>query len=449
MSTNRQSSVNTTKGKIIVYFLAAPEDEEQTKAVKKYLSPVIRSSKIPIEILSDFEIPPGQDINEYKLQLYDSDIVLAFISADFINDDQTYIRTQKVIERYNKDETVMLPILVRNCMWKSTPFVNLPLLPKNTQPLNNKQYWNSEDDALTSVVNDIYESINKFSYEKAQEEPAESDISELLSDAAVEEAPIEDVVSTLTPEIEEVISELAPEAEVKESVVEEAVLEITPEVESSKDIGGLVEQLEEISEPKPVEQAPAAPEVKKVEPEPIKTKVEGKDKSHVDLQVDWRKEYYRRVLWKRAAAFILDQILTFIPLIFIGQNIGIIGSIFFGIDDSMFAEAEELKFGDLFVIIIFPMLFYFVICAIVESSKYKGTFGKLIMRMEITDGQGERIGFFRAFFRNIFRFCTGYLYLLIIPFIFQIISYIKSKKLFHDHWTNTIVGERLKKEKRT
>jgi hypothetical protein len=38
----------------------------------------------------------------------------------------------------------------------------LPLLPKNLQPLNNKQFWNSEDDAVVSVVSDLYDSINEF-----------------------------------------------------------------------------------------------------------------------------------------------------------------------------------------------------------------------------------------------------------------------------------------------
>ena len=37
------------------------------------------------------------------------------------------------------------------------------LLPKNQHPLNDKQFWNSEDDALTSVVSDIYNAINDFS----------------------------------------------------------------------------------------------------------------------------------------------------------------------------------------------------------------------------------------------------------------------------------------------
>ena len=442
MSTSTQSSVPTKKGKISVYFLAAPEDEEQTKAVKKYLSPVVRSSEIPIEILSDFEIPPGQDINEYKLQLYDADIVLAFISADFINDDQTYIRTQKVIERYNNNETVMLPILVRNCMWKSTPFVNLPLLPKNTQPLNNKQFWNSEDDALTSVVNDIYASINEFSYEDVVEESAEADISE-MTDTNMVESMEEQTVSEITKEveaseaiIEEAKSEITPEVEEMEPVVQDAIEEIEPQDVVDKDASGLAEQLEEISEPEPIEEPSVVPEVKKIEPEPTKTKVKGE--GNIDLQVDWRKKYYRRVLWKRALAFILDQVLTYVPLFIIGMLIGM--EVF-----DVNLESDTMSTQDWLGLFISPLILYFVVCAIVESSKYKGTFGKLIMRMEITDRQGNRIGFVRAFFRNILRFITGYLFIFIIPFIIQFFTYRKYKKLFHDQISYTVVGERLKK----
>ncbi|WOD42060.1 RDD family protein [Hwangdonia lutea] len=423
MATSTQSSTPVKKGKITVYFLAAPEDEDQTKAVKKYLSPVVRNSEIPIEILSDFEIPPGQDINEYKPQLYDADIVLAFISADFINDDQTYIRTQKVIEKYNNDENVLLPILVRNCMWKSTPFVNLPLLPKNTQPLNNKQFWNSEDDAFTSVVNDIYESINEFSYNNVETvedeivaEASKADISELLSEMEITE-PTKDTTTAS--------SKADSETEVPDSTE------------------ALAEQVEDVVETEQTK-APIIEKVAKSETVKPRTR---KKIANVDMQVDWRKKYYRRVLWKRALAFILDQILTTLPLFLIGSIIGGVGWSAFTSEEVIMDETAELTMNDWLFFIIIPMLLYFVVSAVVESSRYKGTFGKMIMKMEITDRQGNRIGFFRAFFRNILRFITGYLYVLIIPFIIQIFTYRKYKKLFHDQITYTVVGERLKQEK--
>src|SRR4029079_15887921 len=102
------------------------------------------------------------DVDEHRQLLLDADIVLSLISVDFISDDDVYERCKKVIERHNSGETLMISILVRNCLWKASPLAKFAVLPKNLQPLNNKQYWNSEDDALTSVVSDIYDSISQM-----------------------------------------------------------------------------------------------------------------------------------------------------------------------------------------------------------------------------------------------------------------------------------------------
>jgi len=407
MATTDQQSNSKKTSSISVYFLAAPEDEKQCTEIKKHLSPVIRSSKIPIEINSDFEIPPGEDINEYKLKLYEADIVLAFISADFINDDQTYIRTQKVIERYNNNETVMLPILVRNCMWKSTPFVNLPLLPKNTQPLNNKHFWNSEDDALTAVVSDIYESIKEFTYdEPVIEEPAK-----------VEAVKVDQTVH-------------------------------------------VVEQVVEPAETKMAKETPIQPETIKSQPQPSKQKVASKKPPQAPLDVNWRKKYHRTTLWKRGFAFFLDQILTAIPAIIGAMILAFV--LWPDLMESTGAKAVE----DTYFTIGFALIIYFVICAIFESSKWRGTFGKRILKLEITNKLGERIGFFKAFWRNILRWLIAYSYLLIfaaiiplgenftyelyqilfaIPLVLQIITFIKYKKLFHDQISFTVVGEQIKR----
>ncbi len=388
MATN-QSQVPTDA--INIYFLAAPEDEQQCIAVKKYLGPIIRNSKRHIEIESDFEIPPGQDVKEYKEKLYQADIVLAFISSDFINNDETYQRTQKVIERYNRNETVMLPILVRNCMWKSTPFVNLPLLPKNIQPLNNKQFWNSEDDALTAVVTDIYESIKDFSYENATEaEMADEKFSELLADAHI------DQTQPVNATVEPITDNEAP----------------------------IVEKTQEKIEPKKIEKGTL--------------KAKPKNINNVSMDVDWRKSYYKDVLWKRAVAFILDNIITAIPSI-------LIAVILYSIVSVIVTDSEEFSDSEVIFVMIFSFVFYFIICAIFESSKYRGTFGKQIMKLEITDRQGHRVSFFKAFWRNILRFIVAYSYVLIIPFIIQILTFKKTRKFFHDQISYTVVGEKMKR----
>src|SRR5215211_1922926 len=162
-------TTNAPDRTIQVYFLAAPEDQDVCEVIRKYLKPIIRSSKIPIEVNSDFNIPSGEDTEKYKERLFEADIVLALISQDFISNDDTYNRNQKVSERHNKHEAIIIPILVRNCMWKKTPFVDMNILPKSLQPLNNKQYWNSPDDAVTTVVEDIYASIDELTHAYAMQ----------------------------------------------------------------------------------------------------------------------------------------------------------------------------------------------------------------------------------------------------------------------------------------
>ncbi|MEO8860787.1 MAG: RDD family protein [Ginsengibacter sp.] len=369
----------TKREKILVYFLAAPEDQQECVAIKKYLSPVLRNSKIPIQINSDFEIPAGEDVNSYKLRLYSADIVIAFISADFIDDEETYQRTKKVIARYNNNETIMLPILVRNCLWRSTPFVNLPLLPKNFQPLNNKQFWNSEDDALTSVVSDITDSINAFS----------------------------DYAAAQTPPPAEEKHNAAPAIEKDET--SSPSLNFTKNRDQEK-----------------------GPEVTKPSPPPRQF---AQQKKFVALEENWRGQYYKDVLWKRAAAFFLDNLLTMFPVMFIAfamASVAVVGS------------DEEVSDEKVSYILFFTFSLYFIVCAIMESSKWRGTFGKRIMKLQITDKDGHPITFGRALWRNIVRWIVGYSYLLIIPLIIQYFTFKKSKQLFHDQLSKTVIGERLK-----
>jgi tetratricopeptide (TPR) repeat protein len=65
------------------------------------------------------------------------------------------------------------------------------------------------------------------------------------------------------------------------------------------------------------------------------------------------------------------------------------------------------------------------------------------MKLQITDREGERISFFRALWRNILRSLTFYAYCFLLPLIYQYFRFRKTKKLFHDELSNTVIGERL------
>lgn len=407
MNATLQPQVPQKRGKISVYFLAAPEEEDECLAIRKHLSPAIRNSKIPIEINSDFDIPAGEDKAKYKLKLLEADIVLALISSDYISDDETYERTQKVIARYNKNETILVPILVRNCLWKSTPFVNLPLLPKNFQPLNNKQFWNSEDDALMAVVEDIYEAINDFSNEET-----------------FETAPAVEIVKVVEGQLK---TESAATKRINSA--EEPELQING-VEIGFDLESQFKEIKTEIQPEKIIVQPEKPVTPK--PEPVRSTEPKRQKTVTPLEVDWRKQHYEKVVGKRAVAFFLDQFLVLFSSFFLFYFIVAL------IDSESLDPSNE---SDPFMLPAF--IFYFIVCAVMESSKLRGTFGKRIMKLQITDRGGEPISFFRALWRNITRVIVAYSYVLIIPLIIQIVRFRKTKKLFHDQLSSTVIGERL------
>jgi len=403
------------RSKILVYFLAAPEEEDECRAIRKHLSPVIRNSKIPIEIQNDFEIPAGEDKKKYKLKLLDADIVLALISSDYISDDETYERTQKVIERYNNNETILVPILVRNCLWKSTPFVNLPLLPRNFQPLNNKQFWNSEDDALMAVVGDIYEAINRFSAEETIQQSTET------RPKSVAEQKVKTAITIAEPEE---ISE--------QPVLQNVVTEVKAVVES------------------PLEEMITTVETEKVFTEVVQPVVSSSNKNDnfqknekkevIPIEVDWRKKHYRKVLWKRLVAFLLDH-LVMIPVSFGIIFLYIIVEEIMKLIMNVQPKSEDITDGEIILYLLIGFVAYLIINAKMESSKWRGTLGKRILKLQITDKAGEPVTFFRAMIRNILRTVVGYLFIILLPF--QYFRFKKTKKLFHDELSRTVIGEKV------
>jgi hypothetical protein len=155
--------VTNAKDKIVIYFLASsnPLDIEACKTVEKHLSQFVRNSKPHIEICTDYNIDAGMETEKYKEILYTADLVIAFGSADFIADQITVDRINKVIARYNNRQTRLLAIIVRNFMWKVPFFGQLNIFPKRQIPLYDQKTW-SEDDAFATVAQELKDSIVKY-----------------------------------------------------------------------------------------------------------------------------------------------------------------------------------------------------------------------------------------------------------------------------------------------
>jgi uncharacterized RDD family membrane protein YckC len=377
MSSNMAAVQDAERKSVLVYLLSALEDQEVSEAISKHLRPIIRDFPAKIELDSDFNILGGTDRDQHKNQLFEADIVLALISSDFISDDDVYDRTKRVIERHNNKQTVIIPLLVRNCMWKTTPFARLEVLPRNYQPLNNKQFWNSPDDALMAVVTDIYSSLNQL-VQSGGVQLSSTDAAKPWSDPAF---------TSETAENQTALLDSTPR-EGARSTTEQRVLS---EEEKAFYISGI-------------------PEISG-----------GAAEVSSQISVDWRRKYNRFVVTKRGAALLIDYVINLFIVVPIVASV----AKFAGDTLEFNTEAASLfGFG----------VTYLIICPMMESSRWCGTFGKIIMRIQITDRDGNRITFWRAFRRNVTRTMVFWIYFCTfgLGFIWQIVRFRKTKKLFHD-----------------
>jgi internalin A len=97
-----------------------------------------------------------QSIDE---NLNNSDIILLMISADFIASDYCYEHEMsRALERHSSGEAIVVPVILRDVDWSTTPFARLNVLPKDGVAV---MKWQKRDSAWRHVS----EAIEQLVYE--------------------------------------------------------------------------------------------------------------------------------------------------------------------------------------------------------------------------------------------------------------------------------------------
>lgn len=135
-----------------VFFSYSHQDEVLRNELEKHLS-VLRRQGV-IDIWTDHRIGPGEEISgEIDRYLESADIILLLVSPDFLNSDYCYdIEMKRAIERHERGEARVVPVILRPCVWQSTPFGGLKALPADGKPVTKHQ---SVDDAFVEVAHAI------------------------------------------------------------------------------------------------------------------------------------------------------------------------------------------------------------------------------------------------------------------------------------------------------
>jgi uncharacterized RDD family membrane protein YckC len=135
--------------------------------------------------------------------------------------------------------------------------------------------------------------------------------------------------------------------------------------------------------------------------------------------------------WWRVLAFLIDTIILYIATGIIGSLLGIGIAPLAGIGAS-----QEVLFGTTFLAIqalnfVINWLYY----ALLESSGWQATIGKMVIGLVVTGPGGKRISFLRATGRYFAKFISTFI--LLIGFI--MVAFTSRKQGLHDMMANTIV----------
>ena len=116
-----------------------------------------------IEAWHDRRIEAGDEWKEQiDRNLEDADIILLLVSADFIASDYCYVKEMtRALERHERNEARVIPVIVRNVNWTRAPFAHLQALPTDGKAVKK---WSDRDTAWRNVsegIERVVEEIRK------------------------------------------------------------------------------------------------------------------------------------------------------------------------------------------------------------------------------------------------------------------------------------------------
>ena len=138
--------------------------------------------------------------------------------------------------------------------------------------------------------------------------------------------------------------------------------------------------------------------------------------------------------WWRFLANIIDSIIiSFVSWIFVIPILGIFGVSLYSLKEAGFdpEQAELLIFpmiGLITTVSLMSTVMQWLYFALMESSKYQGTVGKIALKIKVTDMEGNRVSFARATGRHFGKIISS----MIIMIGYIMAGFTEKKQALHD-----------------
>ena len=127
-------------------------DESRKNELIKHIEPLKKLNLI--ESWHDRKLVAGDDWgSSISEELEKADIILLLVSIDFINSKYCFdIELDRALELHEEKKAVVIPVILRNCLWQHTSFAKFQALPRDAKAVS---AWQDQDEAFTGIAEGI------------------------------------------------------------------------------------------------------------------------------------------------------------------------------------------------------------------------------------------------------------------------------------------------------
>jgi hypothetical protein len=142
-----------------VFFSYSHHDEALRDQLEKQLSMLKRQGII--DTWHDRRIGAGEEIDgAIDEHINKDDIILLLVSSDFLASSYCYdVEMKRALERHDKGEAIVIPVILRACDWHAAPFGKLNATPPDGKPITK---WADRDEAFLEVVKAVRGAAARF-----------------------------------------------------------------------------------------------------------------------------------------------------------------------------------------------------------------------------------------------------------------------------------------------
>jgi hypothetical protein len=109
----------------------------------------------------DRRLTPGEEVDRsITSQLRSCDIILLFISPSFMASNYCYdVEMKQALRQHEERRSILIPVILRDCEWRSAPFGKLLAVPKDGCPIT---MWADRDQATKNVADQVMRVVDRL-----------------------------------------------------------------------------------------------------------------------------------------------------------------------------------------------------------------------------------------------------------------------------------------------